>query len=293
MKLFKKKKGNESKLIDVNLLTIPIYLNTRIVFDMLATLQNGFSTVKSVQITNESRVEENIDASLGTKNAFALLDIGLKAKKLDNNFMASRINEDRTHTPVSLYQHLRKQLQDNSLVKGIENMEMLKPGDFIEISGKLYQNPLVSMLASLIDLLNVSISLDKNTKNKAENQKIITQLHTILDGLTANDKLDLICENENMKIVMPVDMNYFVNKSMNELTDGNYKVFGKIVKICDENDKINLLRNTTFSLFKTNTLQEVINAANDDAFKNLINLPLITTEIKGPTLIIMPVSIYL
>lgn len=32
--------------IDKNKLTIPIYLNTKIVFDMLATIEDGFSEVK-------------------------------------------------------------------------------------------------------------------------------------------------------------------------------------------------------------------------------------------------------
>ena len=33
--------------IDKNKLTIPIYLNTKIVFDMLATIEDGFQKVKT------------------------------------------------------------------------------------------------------------------------------------------------------------------------------------------------------------------------------------------------------
>ena len=44
------------KLIDKNKLTIPIYLNTKIVFDMLATIEDGFSEVKNIQT---SRNEDN------------------------------------------------------------------------------------------------------------------------------------------------------------------------------------------------------------------------------------------
>lgn len=35
--------------IEKNKLTIPIYLNTKIVFDMLATIEDGFADVKNIQ----------------------------------------------------------------------------------------------------------------------------------------------------------------------------------------------------------------------------------------------------
>ena len=38
-----------AKKIDPDCLTIPIYLNTKIVFDMLATIEDGFSEVKNIQ----------------------------------------------------------------------------------------------------------------------------------------------------------------------------------------------------------------------------------------------------
>lgn len=40
--------------IDKSKLTIPIYLNTKIVFDMLATIEDGFSEVKNIQ-TSKSK----------------------------------------------------------------------------------------------------------------------------------------------------------------------------------------------------------------------------------------------
>ena len=34
--------------------------------------------------------------------------------------------------------------------------------------------------------------------------------------------------------------------------DGKFKVLGKVAKVCDENSKIDLPRNTSLSLFKEN-----------------------------------------
>lgn len=41
--------------IDKNKLTIPIYLNTKIVFDMLATIEDGFTEVKNIQTSKSKK----------------------------------------------------------------------------------------------------------------------------------------------------------------------------------------------------------------------------------------------
>ena len=41
-------KNSEVTKIDKEKLTIPIYLNTKIVFDMLATIEDGFSEMRNV-----------------------------------------------------------------------------------------------------------------------------------------------------------------------------------------------------------------------------------------------------
>ena len=41
--------------IENNKLTIPIYLNTKIVFDMLATIEDGFAEVKNVQTSRRGK----------------------------------------------------------------------------------------------------------------------------------------------------------------------------------------------------------------------------------------------
>lgn len=64
--------------IDKNKLTIPIYLNTKIVFDMLATIEDGFSEVKNIQTSKSKNREEDAEANIGMSNLFALFSVGLK-----------------------------------------------------------------------------------------------------------------------------------------------------------------------------------------------------------------------
>ena len=66
--------------VDSEKLTIPIYLNTKIVFDMLATMEDGFSEIRNVQISSELGRETSVSADIGAGNVFAWLNFGAGAK---------------------------------------------------------------------------------------------------------------------------------------------------------------------------------------------------------------------
>ena len=88
--------------IDKNKLTIPIYLNTKIVFDMLATIEDGFSEVKNIQTSRNKNREEDAEANIGTGNHFALFNVGIKGKLKSGNNSGETITEEKTHTTVSV-----------------------------------------------------------------------------------------------------------------------------------------------------------------------------------------------
>ena len=70
------------KNLNKHSLEIPLYLNQKIVFDLLASINDGFTQVtklKTVSAT-ESSLDGTIEADLGNKNIFALLGVKLKGK---------------------------------------------------------------------------------------------------------------------------------------------------------------------------------------------------------------------
>ena len=80
---------------------------------------------------------------------------------------------------------------------------------------------------------------------------------------------------------------------MSELTDGNYKILGKITKICEEGDSISLLRNTAFSKLKLDKMKEFQDIFQDESLSKIVDPSDIKTEIKGPTLMVIPIAIYI
>jgi hypothetical protein len=284
--------------LDSEKLTIPIYLNTKIVFDMLATIEDGFSEIKNVQISSEVGKETAVSADIGSGNVFAWLNFGASANRKNNNQQSSVTTEQRTHTTVSLFQKLRSILEENKLIKG--DSDTIVEGDFIELQGTLKTNPLIDFLTNMQELMRLATVFDEKGGNKSkarkmmENQKLNSQIEALINGLRVDGKMDIICKTESKNVVVNTDANYFLNKSMSEITDGNYKILGKVTKICLENEEgISLLRNTAFSKLKIDKMTEFQELFNSAELKPFFGNENVTSVIEGPAMMVIPIAIYI
>lgn len=102
-------------------LLIPVYLNQRIVFDMLAMLQGGISTVTSVSKTEQSADEKSrkMGGSFGLSQALSSLlkiDLSADATSTKAGSQEESLTEERFHTPASLFYTLRNLLKSQDLL---------------------------------------------------------------------------------------------------------------------------------------------------------------------------------
>lgn len=288
-----------AKKIDTDCLTIPIYLNTKIVFDMLATIEDGFSEVKNIQTSKNKNHEDDAEANIGTNNLFAFLSVGIRGNHKVESNNGQTVAEERTHTPVSLFQKLKKQLDDEKLIK--RDINDAKIGDFIEFQGTLKTNPVIDMLAGIKELMVLAnlFSDSKGKQNQSKKDKLMgdskfnAQIEGLINGLQAGGKKDIVCVNDTMKIILPTDENYFLNNNMSEVTDGNYKILGKVIQICKEDGEISLLRNTVFSKLQIEKMKDFEELFNDPALKQFIGEDGLSTKVKAPVAMIIPIAIYI
>lgn len=282
-------------------LTIPIYLNTKIVFDMLATLEDGFSQVKSFQTSKESDKENNIGADLGAGNLFALFSVGVKGGHKTSKSDTQTVAEEKTHTPVSLFQKLKSILEDDNLIN--RDVDSISIGDFVEIQGDFSTNPVIDMLSALKELIVLAelFSDDKNNNrnNQSKRDKMLsdnrmkTQIDGLIDSLKADGKRDIICVSNNIKVVLPTEDKYFLNNNMNEITAGNYKLLGKVVQVYKDNGSISLLRNTMFSKLKLDQLNEFQGILKSPELQPFTGDEGLITSIEAPVIMIIPIAIYI
>lgn len=285
-------------------LFLPIYLNQKIVFDLLAILEDGFSQMKKVNTSEQVNKSNTIgaDGEIGLNNVFALLQTKIKPSlKHDSNKENSRDeSEDRIHTPNSLFSKLYQRLDASNKIIVVPDQDKiisLKEGDFIEIEGRLLKNPLISLLDSFKAIMEMAMAFDETNsgKKKKEDKTITKQMNFLSNHLKNGDMFDLICKvgQSELNVVLPVYIKYFYNENMNEIIDGNYKVLGKVTNIVksEENEGINLLRNTTLSLMNESLLNQVMTSLTDSTdFK--LDSSNTKTIIEHPALQIIPIAIY-
>lgn len=301
--------ANEDKLI------IPIYLNQKIVFDMLAILEDGFSQIRNIQkkISEEDNISSNVDGEIGTSNIFALLGVRLKAGLRGEQKSASDklVNEERIHTPASLFAKLLEKLNEKQLIKDLKSkkdLDEIKPGDFVSFKGTLAKNPLISLLESVSRMMELVVLFDDNNPNQSggkkgkrnnnPNKTLINQINGLTVSLKTGGMIDILCkikDEKNLSAVLQTYINYFYNKSMNEIIDGEYTVLGKVVKIVKEedNNSINLLRNTSLSLANEKLMDQFTTVFKSKEIENAgLEIPDVKTKIYSNGVLIIPISIY-
>lgn len=304
--------------MDKSNLIVPIYLNQKIVFDLLAILEDGFSQMKNIQksISGESNTKSSIGGEIGTSNIFAFLSVKLKANlaeaQKDSN--SELVNEEKIHTPVSLFSRLLSQIENKELIKeinDIKDFDKIKPGDFIRFNGTLEKNPIISFMESLERMMELVLIFDENSQNLQQSQKggnkvkskdpnkvILEQMKSLTESLKIGGMIDLLCNINNDKnaiAVLQTYFDYFNNNTMNEIIDGEFTVVGKAVKIItDEKDgEINLLRNTSLSLANEKLLSQFTGAFTNSGMTDAgIDIPEFETKIKGNGILLIPIAIY-
>lgn len=272
---------------------------------MLAVIDDGFAQVTKLNISNQEGRKNGIDGNvdIGISNAFGLFGIKSKInarKEKTQTDTTSRL-EEKVHTPTSLFVKLVSYLEEKELIKDISNkhdLTNLQPGSFVRFNSTLEQNPMVSLLESVEQMIVMAMRFENEKKGKKQNdvQEMLKQIKGMKESLTQHNMIDLIStintSSEVVRAVLPVYIDFFFNRNMNEIIDGNYTVVGKMVKVVlNENDSINLFRNTGFKLLKQDFLEQFFSSFNNQADEQL-HLPEITTRINKPALLVIPIAIF-
>ena len=287
-------------------LIVPVYINEKIVLDMLAIIEDGFSTVSQVSYTEhkENSNSQNFDARFSTAAIISkLLEINLtgglshsKGSKEDKNKVYTKV-----HTNVSLLSKFRTFLVDEKILKAGFDVTDIEIGDFIEVEGELQKNPLISYMDTFVDIFQMADnlvekpSLGKKTQAKAQKQqesKGVKQIKSFADELKHSGTIDFILSDTAGTVVLSAQEQYLSNDNISEIIGGHFKVLGKVIAICkNKEENIDLLRRTTLSVFPNDQLAEMFSGFQNDDVKQF-NFPELKTKIPGPAVIVIPVAIY-
>ena len=293
--------------IKLDRLIIPVYINEKIVLDMLAIIEDGFSMVSQINYTEhkESSSAQKVDAGISTSapilSKFLKIDVSGGLSHEGNKGENESIVKEKIHTNVSLLSKFRGFLVQQKILKSDLDFLKMQVGDFIEVEGELQKNPLINYLDIFLDLFRmVDIFTEKpqlgsKTQTKAQKQQeneIVTQIKSFADELKHSGTIDFILSDDVGTVVLSAQEQYLSNDNISEILGGHFKVLGKVIAICkDETENVDLLRKTTLSIFPIDQITEIFSGFQNSGIKQF-NLPELKTQIPGPAVIVIPVAIY-
>ena len=288
-------------------LMVPVYINEKIVLDMLAIIEDGFSTVSQVSYTehkennNVQKLESGVSTSANILSKLLKIDLKGEVSHSGNSGENTSVAKEKVHTNVSLLSRFRTFLVNEKILKSGFDTANIKIGDFIEVEGELQKNPLINYLDIFLDLFRmVDIFTEKpqlgsKTQTKAQKQQeneIVTQIKSFADELKHSGTIDFILSDDVGTVVLSAQEQYLSNDNISEILGGHFKVLGKVIAICkDETENVDLLRKTTLSIFPIDQITEIFSGFQNSGIKQF-NLPELKTQIPGPAVIVISVAIY-
>ena len=223
-------------------LMVPVYINEKIVLDMLAIIEDGFSTVSQVSYnehkenSNVQKLESGVSTSANILSKLLKIDLKGEVSHSGNSGENTSVAKEKVHTNVSLLSRFRTFLVNEKILKSGFDTANIKIGDFIEVEGELQKNPLINYLDIFLDLFRmVDIFTEKpqlgsKTQTKAQKQQeneIVTQIKSFADELKHSGTIDFILSDDVGTVVLSAQEQYLSNDNISEILGGHFKVLGK------------------------------------------------------------------
>lgn len=226
-------------------------------------------------------------------------------KSIENRLFGRTEEEfKRIYTSFEIHNKLLKKMLNSKAVKSLDNSSFynlsISEGDFIKIKGLITGNSILSYLDSIISLIESfpleilnNLLQDKTLKN-LNFSIVLNLLKNIRNIISKNSTDDIIMSCLDYTAIINVNYKYFLNGDcyIFDKSNCNCNVLGKVIKICKEDQHINLLRKLTQEDYYSNLLDFLMPYL--ETLKEL-NLPIPLCpnyKIQGPTLLIVPISMY-
>ena len=294
-------------------ISIPIYLDQKVIFDHMAIIENGYSDFTNIVETDSEgkRGSSNAEASLGTSNALSFLGVslGIKAGTIAEKEAQAQTQATKTkiHTPTSLFHIYRNYLIEQGLLRVItEKTELtsIKAGNFIEMSASLDENPITAFFSSILEIMTSPVMklIDSHTyskqttqgkQQKTQTSKQSKEIIAFCESIVGEKSNDLIANDINiggLKALLATQEKYFMEGWRKDIIDGEFTIIGKVIKIVtDSEGSISLAQQGLFKFLPKEILKDLASSMTNTI--NGINLPELKTSLSSPAMKVYPIAI--
>lgn len=287
---------------------IPVYINEDLVLDLAALMFDGYIESKNVRNSEDLEVHSRNIKDNRCQITSEDRAVVTNANGLDHfhgeldfrNDVNARIN----FTDFSRFNNVRNMMLEKNMIKLIVEEDILndriKCNQYVEFTANML---MTSLLPSINTLIGIIESYDTKILDNLIREKlsgvtnitsILNQLKFLSNTLSINNTTDMILNINTSNVALIVNLNNFSNKNayVYDLIDSELRILGKVSRIVDEIDYIDLLRKTAVSDYYNiflNSLAPYLEILNSNGILVPDNF---TTTVSGPAIEVLPVAIY-
>lgn len=309
-----------------NELVIPVYLDTNVLLDLLATVEDGLSLVERVTSgqTSGHASERSGNADFGTPSIFPFFKLGFSGKlgKTANEGASEMREAERTHTYGSLLHRLRRYLIEEHLIATLAGHEPVAVGNFIEFSGVVRPNPFTDSFKLLQRMLGfvevghrmsdqtaVTTSGTKGKGGHAQAQRPpanpeaakMKAIQDFIQQLTVDVEREgtstILVESQSTdyKAVVTLFDDYLRDRSMAELLNRDFRILGKVARHLPSGstEAVDLLASSGVAGFPPELLGTLTKSIGTMTSSGAMQVAMPLTAIDPPVIEIVPIAIYL
>ena len=220
------------KSINSESLIIPIYINEKIVLDMLAIMEDGFSMVSQINYSEHKENTSTQNGNVGISTSASLLskllkiDVSGGVSHTGNQGEGESVVKEKVHTNVSLLSKFRVFLAEQNILKQDLDFSKIHVGDFIEVEGELQKNPIINYMERFIDIFRMASIFEEDqplgNRTQAKNQKhkeneTVKQIQAFVDELKYSGTIDFILSDFKGTTVLSAQEQYLENDNISEI----------------------------------------------------------------------------
>lgn len=303
--LFRKKyKKKDEKNKEVQDFILPLYLNQRFVYDILAIKNNGFTEFFEIKDKSENNdnVKSSVNAGFGNNNEFSLIQANMSGgiEAYSNTSQNNEKSYKKTHTPTSLFMQVYQYLNENNKIIKLDkpdDINIVDSGDFIEIKSNIELNTIVDFFETFDKVIDITEAFSnfatidsKKTIKKSPLSNMKKPVENTIKALVdENNNIKYgICKLGGKDLVIKLNKNYFINSDYSEIKNGKFRIIGKVLEVIPEGQEILLNRENAVGLYDPSMFNDVKNAMSSIPnlkFKEFVDV------VNGKTIVIMPIAI--
>ncbi|SHF01923.1 DUF6414 family protein [Clostridium fallax] len=282
----------------------PLLMNKNLMLELFsvngAFLSDTLSIRYSLECSDERRaaIEKQLDKDI--HDCLKICD-DFTGERLNREVTVKEVTLSRTITLFSIFFNLRNQLENEKKLVIIDkkNYEFnkIREGDIVELEGVIMENQPITTLKLLINILE---NIDKDfIKARFKELKTIINYDILLNSLkmcyekcTEYNTRDLILNLNNKEVVLTANMDHLIDNHPYDILRGRCRILAKSIRVIREEEEINLFRRTGMVEYYNSFFKNIEGHLNIIR-ENGIVIPKINPVIKGPTIQVVPIAVYL